>query len=73
MGPFHHLPKQKDQWGREKESHEALWEMVQKYDDDMCKAWKEDCIDTLLVFVSQILLSYEDTLSRTHRLVYSPQ
>jgi hypothetical protein len=50
-GTFHYPPVQKDRFGREQDSFKALWNMVQKYDDQMCKAWKEDCIDTLLVFV----------------------
>jgi hypothetical protein len=49
---FHYLPpKSKDRFGQEEDPNDVLWQAVQKYDDDMCKAWKEDCIDTLLVFV----------------------
>jgi hypothetical protein len=55
---FHYLPpKSKDRFGQEEDPHDVLWQAVQKYDDDMCKAWKEDSIDTLLVFVCAITTS----------------
>jgi hypothetical protein len=44
----------RDQRGREVDHYDVLWQAVRKHHDDMCKAWKEDCIDTLLVFVSRL-------------------
>jgi hypothetical protein len=40
---FHEIPRKGDPW-------EESFKLVQKFDEEMCRGWREE-IDTLLVFV----------------------
>jgi hypothetical protein len=50
-GDAHHfpIPHKEDPW-------EGCFKQVQKYDEEMCRGWREE-VDTLLVFVSAPTLS----------------